>query len=165
MEKPQEPALPCGFSVSAGSLSFREMDPSDIDEVLSIERSSFSYPWSVEFFLQETRVPCARSLLGVLDGKTIGYIIYWVLPYEVDIHNLAVAPAYRRKGFGRSLLQTVVEDARKRGVSRVTLEVRKSNEAAQCLYASLGFTSCGVRQGYYSDNNEDALIMVLDLGV
>lgn len=138
------------------------MNPSDLDEIMTIERASFSYPWSPRFFLQELRVPCARSLLAVLGGKTVGYIVYWLLPSEVDIHNLAVHPTYRRQGIGRSLLQGVVEEAKRNRASKVTLEVRKSNEAAQRLYHSLGFVARGVRKGYYSDDGEDALAMVLE---
>lgn len=138
------------------------MNPSDLDEIMTIERASFSYPWSPRFFLQELRVPCARSLLAVLGGKTVGYIVYWLLPSEVDIHNLAVHPTYRRQGIGMSLLQGVVEEAKRNGASKVTLEVRKSNEAAQRLYHFLGFVARGVRKGYYSDDGEDALAMVLE---
>lgn len=138
------------------------MNPSDLDEIMTIERASFSYPWSPRFFLQELRVPCARSLLAVLGGKTVGYIVYWILSSEVDIHNLAVRPTYRRQGIGRSLLQGVVEEAKRNRASKVTLEVRKSNEAAQRLYHSLGFVARGVRKGYYSDDGEDALAMVLE---
>ncbi len=130
-----------------------------------IEQASFAFPWSHRFFLQELRVPCARSLLALLGGKAVGYIIYWLLPGEVDIHNLAVHPAHRRQGIGTSLLQEVIEEARRNASTRVTLEVRKSNEAAQKLYHSLGFVARGIRKGYYSDDGEDAVAMVLEFGV
>lgn len=161
-EKPQGDGLRCGFFVAEGDVQFRQMNPSDLSEIMTIERASFSSPWSSRFFLQELGVPCARSLLAIIEGKTVGYIIYWLLPSEVDIHNLAVHPTYRRKGVGRSLLQSVINEARRHGSSRVTLEVRKSNEAAQLLYRSLGFVGQGVRKGYYSDDGEDALAMALE---
>lgn len=151
-----------GFPPSLGTVHFRNINPSDIDEIMTIEQGSFAYPWSARFFLQELRVPCARSRLAVVGGRSVGYVIYWVLPGEVDIHNLAVHPAYRRQGIGRSLLQAVIEEAKLIGCTRVTLEVRKSNEAAQKLYHSLGFVARGVRKGYYSDDGEDALAMVLE---
>ncbi|MBI3001676.1 MAG: ribosomal protein S18-alanine N-acetyltransferase [Deltaproteobacteria bacterium] len=152
-----------GFSVSESGLFLRPITSSDLEEVMAIERAAFSFPWSARFFLQELRVPYARSLLAVVDGKTVGYIIYWRLPSETDIHNLAVHPAHRRQGIGRALLRAVIEEARREGLQRITLEVRKSNEAAQRLYQSLGFVSQGVRKGYYSDDGEDAVIMVLEL--
>lgn len=127
-----------------------------------IERASFSYPWSTQFFLQELKVPCARSLLAVVGGKVVGYVVHWRLSGETDIHNLAVHPAHRQRGIARSLLRAVIDEARQQGLKRVTLEVRKSNVPAQRLYESLGFVTRGVRQGYYSDDGEDALCMVLE---
>lgn len=161
-EKPREDVQPRGFSASEVGLYLRRMNPSDLDEVIAIERDSFSYPWSYRFFLQELKVSCARSLLAVLGGKTVGYIIYWLLPSEVDIHNLAVNPVYRRRGIGRFLLEAVLDEARQNACGRVTLEVRKSNAAAQRLYQSLGFVAQGIRKGYYSDNGEDAVVMTLE---
>ncbi len=161
VEKPQREEHLCEFSVSDG-LQLRPSVSSDLDEVMAIENASFSYPWSSRFFLQELKVPCARSLLAILDGKAVGYVIYWLVANEVDIHNLAVIPVHRRRGLGTALLQAVIEEAQQRKSERVTLEVRKSNEAAQKLYCSLGFKVKGVRKGYYSDDGEDALIMVLD---
>jgi len=163
-EKPQKGSDPGGFSFYAGGVQFRQMSPSDLDQVMMIERASFSSPWSAHFFLQELKVSCARAVVAHLGERIIGYIIYWLLPSEADIHNLAVHPAYRRKGVGRSLLQGVIEEALRLGLSQVTLEVRKSNDAAQRLYRSLGFVAQVVREGYYADNGEDALVMVLPLG-
>lgn len=139
------------------------MDSSDLDDIIAIERASFAFPWSASFFVQELKVDCARSHLALVDGKAAGYVIYWLLPREIDIHNLAVAPAYRRRGIARALLHAVIGDAKRENASRVTLEVRKSNEAAQRLYHSLGFMAHGVRKGYYSDDGEDALVMALEL--
>lgn len=131
--------------------------------MLEIERASFTYPWSTNFFLQELKVGCAHSLLATTGDKSVGYIIYWLLPREIDIHNLAVHPDFRRLGIGKTLLEAVIDEARRHAVDRVTLEVRKSNEAAKKLYQVLGFSAKGLRKGYYSDDGEDAVIMALDL--
>lgn len=139
------------------------MTLADVDAVMSIERASFAYPWSTRFFLQELQVQCARSLVAEIDGKVVGYILFWLLPDEVDVHNLAVHTAFRRCGIGRALLRRVVERAKGRGALRVTLEVRHSNTSAQTLYRSMGFAITGIRKGYYSDNGEDALAMALSL--
>jgi ribosomal-protein-alanine N-acetyltransferase len=140
------------------------MTPADLDEVMAIERSAFPYPWSSRFFLQELQVACARSILAEIDGKIVGYILFWLLPGEIDIHNLAVHTGYRRHGIARLLLQRVIAEGRGRSLTRVTLEVRQSNIPAQRLYESLGFVTIGIRRGYYSDDGEDALAMALDLG-
>ena len=137
--------------------------PADLDEVMAIERTSFRHPWSSNFFLEELQVACARSILAQVKDKIVGYVLFWLLPEEIDIHNIAVHPQFRRQGIGQTLLRQVVEQARRRDSSRVTLEVRVSNIGAQKLYESVGFTSQGVRKGYYSDDGEDALIMALQL--
>jgi len=128
-----------------------------------IERSAFHYPWSPGFFRQELQVACARSILAEIEGQIVGYILFWLLPGAIDIHNIAVHVEFRRRGIARLLLNKVVNEARRQSAVRVVLEVRISNVAAQKLYESLGFLNTGVRKGYYSDNGEDALAMTLNL--
>ena len=108
---------------------------------------------------QNTR---ARFWLTI-DGRIAGYILFWLLPGAIDIHNVAVHSEFRRRGLGRRLLEQVVLEARGRASSRITLEVRKSNLPAQKLYESMGFAVTGVRKGYYSDDGEDAFLMSLEL--
>ena len=91
--------------------------------------------------------------------KVVGYVGMWVILDEGHITNLAVDPAYRRKGIGRALLEHLITEGKKRGVRFLTLEVRSSNLVAQQLYRKLGFYEAGVRPGYYQDNQEDAIIM------
>ncbi len=162
-EKIQDPSDPVHFPGIPGAVSLRDVKSSDIDEMMAIERTSFTSPWSSRFFHEEIQVTYAKSLLAEIQRQIVGYIIFWQLPKEVDIHNLAVHPAFRRQGIGRRLLSAAIEKAKGEGAERVTLEVRKSNQAAQNLYHSLGFQDRGIRKGYYSDDGEDALIMVLDL--
>ena len=135
----------------------------DLDEVMAIERTSFKHPWSSHFFLEELQMACARSILAQINRQIVGYALFWVLPDEVDIHNIAVHASFRRQGIGQALLQHVAAEARSRNASRVTLEVRVSNIAAQKLYESVGFTRTGLRKGYYSDDGEDAVLMALEL--
>lgn len=139
------------------------MVPADLNEVMGIERTSFRHPWSSNFFLEELQVACARSILAQINDRIVGYVLFWLLPQEIDVHNIAVHPGFRRQGIGQVLLRQVIEQAHRRDSSRVTLEVRVSNVAAQKLYESVGFVSQGLRKGYYSDDGEDALIMALQL--
>lgn len=162
-KKPQESMNSCGFFAPGDQVSFRSMTPADLDEVMVIERTSFAYPWSSRFFLQELEVDCARSILAEVNGRIAGYVLFWLLPDEVDIHNIAVHRQFRRRGLGRILLHQVVARAQRRSSLRVTLEVRISNISARKLYESLGFAITGLRKGYYSDNGEDALAMELNL--
>ena len=139
------------------------MTTADMDEIMVIERSSYRFPWSLGFFLQELQVACARSILAEVDGKIIGYVLFWLLPGTIDIHNVATHVNYRRRGVARLLLSRVMGHAREQSVGRVTLEVRKSNLPAQKLYESIGFLISSVRKGYYSDDGEDALAMTLEI--
>jgi ribosomal-protein-alanine N-acetyltransferase len=139
------------------------MTTADLDEVMAIERAAFRYPWSSRFFLQELQVQCARSILAEVRGKIVGYVLFWIVPGAVDIHNIAVHTAFRRHGIARFLLEQVIHEAGARSLPRVTLEVRQSNIPAQRLYESLGFVTTGVRRGYYSDDGEDALAMALEV--
>ena len=139
------------------------MTLADLDGVMTIERASFAYPWSSRFFIQEFQVQCARSIVAEIEGNIVGYILFWLLPDEVDIHNVAVRGEYRRRGIGKLLLQQVIVQALRQSSARVILEVRKSNVAAQRLYESAGFVATGTRKAYYSDDGEDALAMTLDL--
>jgi len=139
------------------------MTPADLDQVMAIERASFPYPWSTRFFLEELRVECARSLVVEIDASVVAYVLFWLLPDEIDVHNVAVHAEFRRRGIGRVLLEQVIKQGLERKLLQVTLEVRKSNIPAQRLYRSMGFVNTGVRKGYYADNGEDALIMALPL--
>jgi len=139
------------------------MTAADIENVIAIERASFQFPWSTRFFLDELQMDCARSILAEVEGRIVGYVLFWFLTEEVDIHNIAVHPDFRRQGIGRLLLEQVVDAARRQERVRVTLDVRFSNAPAQNLYRSFGFVIRGLRKGYYSDNGEDALVMALEL--
>jgi [ribosomal protein S18]-alanine N-acetyltransferase len=160
---PQGEDRNCGVYPSRDSVTFRPITTADLEEVMLIERASFHYPWSPGFFRQEMQVACARSILAEIEGQIVGYILFWLLPGAIDIHNIAVHIDYRRRGIARLLLSKVVSEAQRQSVIRVMLEVRRSNLAAQKLYECFGFLSTGVRKGYYSDNGEDALAMTLEV--
>ncbi len=91
-----------------------------------------------------------------------GYAGLWLMVDEAHITTIAVRPEFRRRGYGELLLVALAEVAIDINARWLTLEVRVSNEIAQSLYRKYGFKSAGVRQRYYSDNHEDALIMWTD---
>jgi len=139
------------------------MELRDIEAVVELEKLSFSTPWSREAFYSELlENPLACYLVAKYAGKVIGYIGMWIIQDEAHITNLAVHPQYRRQHVGKALLAMLINYAKLHGVTRMTLEVRESNVAAQALYRQFGFTSQGVRKGYYTDNNENAIIMWKD---
>lgn len=132
----------------------------DLDDVLAIEKASFHTPWSRGAFRYElTQNRVARSLVVRAGGELLGYLCLWEIGHEIHITNLAVHPRHRRRGAARALLGTVLEDARRKHVELVFLEVRPTNAEALALYESLGFQVIGRRKGYYFDTGEDALVM------
>ena len=141
-------------------MTISEMQVEDLDEVLEIERSSFPTPWSARAVYTElTQNMYARYLVARLGGKLVGYAGMWVVLDEAHVTNIAVDPRYRRRHIGSRLLRELMVRACRQGASRMTLEVRRSNLAAQKLYARHGFRARGVRRGYYSDTREDAIVM------
>jgi [ribosomal protein S18]-alanine N-acetyltransferase len=142
------------------------MTKQDIDQVLAIEQSSFSTPWSRNLFLSEFRSPAVSMLLVALADApvrtVIGYIVCWVVTDELHILNLAVTEPARRRGIGKMLVLAAVAQGGRKGVKRALLEVRASNSAAQKLYSDIGFTGSGIRRDYYDSPQEDAVIMTLD---
>ncbi|WP_434564530.1 ribosomal protein S18-alanine N-acetyltransferase [Thermoanaerobacterium thermosaccharolyticum] len=141
-------------------IKIRPMTKSDIDDVIEIESLSFSVPWSKESFTMEvTMNKCAHYIVAEADEKIAGYGGFWVVIDEGHITNIAVHPDFRGKGVGSAIVEGLIDLAKKKGITSMTLEVRASNLIAQSLYKKYGFKPVGRRRGYYQDNNEDAIIM------
>lgn len=145
----------------------------DLDDLMEIERASFSLPWPRSIYRFElTRnaqshylvlrpspdlAAAARSIMRL--PRLLAYGGFWLFGEEAHICTLACHPDYRRHGLGEWLLLHLLGRAESLGAEYVTLEVRVSNTVAQRLYERTGFQVTGVRPRYYSDNREDALIM------
>ncbi len=141
-----------------------EMKLDHIPGVLEIEQVSFSTPWSSQAFTYEiTQNNFAHYIVALEDEKVIGYVGMWMVLDEAHITNVAVHPSHRGKKLGLALMIEVMRLAVLRGALRMTLEVRPSNAVARELYKKLGFKEKGLRKRYYTDTNEDAIIMWVDL--
>ena len=137
----------------------REMRETDIAQVEAIEQEIFSVPWSEKSFHDEMQNKLAVYFVAKDNGKCIGYAGFWNVSGEGDITNVAVLPEYRKNGIGSMLISEMIKTAIILKLELLTLEVRKSNIAAQGLYKKYGFDIIGERKRYYSDNGEDAWIM------
>lgn len=138
----------------------REMTIEDIDQVIEIEKESFSTPWSRDAFINEIRDNVLAIYVVVeVDDKIVGYGGFWKILDEAHITNIAVKKEYRGKGVGDVIIIGIIDYCEKNNIPNITLEVRESNISAQNLYRKHKFTSYGVRPGYYTDNGEDAVIM------
>lgn len=142
----------------------RAMTEGDLERVETIERVSFTAPWSRRSFENLLRRDDTSLWAAVAGGAVVGYAVVWYVAVEAELGNLAVAPEWRRRGLGAGLLEFAVERARERGVERIYLEVRVSNAAARALYEKHGFAQVGVRRRYYRSPVEDARVMCLELG-
>ena len=142
---------------------FRPMLEVDLDQVVEIEKASMPSPWSRELFEAELKRELARYFVAEDEGKVAGYLGYWEAPQEAHIINLAVSPGHRNRGIGQNMLEYCMEFARKRGAQLATLEVRESNGPARRMYEKCGFRFVAIRKKYYSDNQEDAVVMLRDM--
>ena len=146
------------------TIRVERMTTSDVMQVYALERSCFTAPWDLSSYYREMQNPTAYYLVVRVNDRLAGYGGMWAIGDEAHVVTLAVQRDYRRRGLGRLLLQGLLAEARRRGVTQVTLEVRVSNVAAQGLYAQFGFHVIGHRRRYYPDNGEDAAVMELKLG-
>lgn len=153
--------LPQGVIMRVGTTS-------DLDEMLALEQASFTAPWTRKMFEGElSGNPFSRFLLirtGSMEepGALAAYLCYWVVFDELRLMNLAVSPAWRRKGLATALVRQAVREALQVEGKRALLEVRASNAAARGLYGRLGFRETGIRRDYYVNPPEDAVLMAME---
>ena len=144
-------------------LTIAAMQIADLDVVQAIERASFSSPWPPNAYRSELETNrLANYLVARVDGEIVGYGGMWLMVDEAHITTFAVHPSWRRQRIGERLLLAFLDLAVARQAHEATLEVRLSNLAARRLYEKYGFRPVGLRPRYYSDDNEDALIMTTE---
>ena len=138
---------------------YRDMTPQDVPFISRLEEETFSMPWSPESFLQMITKEDTRYYVAEEDGHLLGGCGLWMVAGEGNITNVAVVPRARRRGVGTGLLNYLMMEGDREGVTAYTLEVRVSNEAAIRMYEKLGFSSEGIRPNFYEKPTEDAMIM------
>lgn len=148
----------------------RPFQTRDMDHVLAIEQESFSEPWTRSMFEAELQGnPFGRFVGAFLSGEApstkplLGYICYWVVFEELRLMNLAVRQDCRRLGIASRLVRHAIEEGITQGTTRALLEVRAGHRVGQQLYQALGFRQYGCRRSYYTNPNEDAILMQLPL--
>ncbi|GAB3047027.1 ribosomal protein S18-alanine N-acetyltransferase [Virgibacillus ainsalahensis] len=145
-------------------LMLRKMMTDDVDQVMEVERASFTIPWTTDIFYQELVDNMhAHYFVMELDNKIIGYAGTWIIIDDAQITNIAVMPEFRGQKLGERLFQYTIQQAVMMGVSRLSLEVRKSNIVAQKMYQKFGLVPGGIRKNYYVDDQEDAIVMWVNL--
>lgn len=135
----------------------------DLSDIAKLEKDSFAYPWSEEALKREIISTGSFAVVAKANDILIGYAMFMLMYDEIHITKIAVNPDFRRLGIGNLMLNALLETAASNNYFDITLEVRVSNQAAIALYEKNGFESVGVRKHYYTDNNEDAMIMWLHM--
>lgn len=131
--------------------------------VLRIESQVYPRPWSLSLFVSELALRSTRVYyVARVDGLVAGYAGLMLTIDDGHITTIAVDPVWQRRQIATRLLLHLAHEARRRGATSLTLEVRVGNVAAQELYRRFGFVPAGVRKNYYVESNEDALIMWAD---
>ena len=144
----------------------------DLDGILAVDAATFDRPWTramyewewthsdvARFYVARTPDATTGASGGPAAGVVVAYCASWIVFDELHINNLAVDPAWRRRGVASALLTFVLQQAAAEGAIRATLEVRRSNEPARRLYERFGFAFAGVRTAYYREPVEDALVL------
>lgn len=164
---PDMSALPSVLPSSYSSLypleaGFYAMTEDDLQQVMTIERLAYLWPWSEGNFIDSIRQGYRCSLLRKHCGQVLGYYVAMQGVEEVHLLNLTVAPEHQRQGWARVMLDGLHAWAREVGAQWVWLEVRVSNERAIRIYDQYGFRRVSVRKAYYpldGSTREDALVM------
>lgn len=135
----------------------RPATPEDAEKAAEIERVCLSRPWSAAQLRDSQKRADYRLLLAEINGETVGTVDFVLTGDYAEICNLAVLPAYRRRGIASALVRRVGEIAKEEGGASITLEVSEQNTQARAFYAALGFSAEGRRPGFYGE--EAALIL------
>ena len=142
-----------------GYLRVIEADAGDFAEICKLEQACFAAPWPVEVLYEDICANRNRYYLLKDGEQAVGYAGVWMILDEAHINKICVSPAHRGKGYGKYLMQGILESVWRLGADSLTLEVRRSNAAAISMYVDFGFAVEGIRKNYYEDTGEDALIM------
>lgn len=129
-------------------------------QVLRIEARVYPRPWSLTLFMSELSLRSTRAYyVARVGGATVGYCGLMLTGEEAHVTTIAVAPEWQRARVGTRLMLHMATVARARGAKQLSLEVRVGNTGAQALYHRFGFQPAGIRKNYYTETNEDALVM------
>lgn len=140
----------------------KKIEKSHIPDLVGIERSCFSKPWTAEGFLAELKNDTAEFYAAFSGEKAVGYMGIYIICGEGYVANVAVLPGYRRKGIACGLIENAINICRKNKADFLSLEVRVSNKAAISLYEKFGFEIVGERKNFYSSPTENGYIMTLN---
>lgn len=131
----------------------------DMADVLAIETHSFEFPWCEDDFIRALQQRNCIGMVAELDGKIVGFMVYELHKTQIHVLNFAVAEDLRRRGIGGQMLTKLIGKLSHQRRTRIVLEVRETNLAAQLFFRANGFRAVSVLREFYEDTPEDAYIM------
>jgi ribosomal-protein-alanine N-acetyltransferase len=140
-------------------LQIRWMIRRDMAEVLDIESENFEFPWSEDEFIRCLRQRNCIGMVADLDDHVVGFMIYELHKTRLHVLNFAVGKQWHRHGLGTRMVQKLAAKLSNQRRTRITLEVRETNLAAQCFFRNQGFRAVNVLRDFYEDTTEDAYLM------
>lgn len=156
--------------IAGKQVVFRTAQINDANQMVEVERAVYTgqSPWEANAFVIEiSKLGQRQYLVVTVDNQVIAFIGATFLKNYTEVHitNLAVIPIWQNHDIGSRLIKIIIEQTSQLKISRMTLEVRKSNIAAQRLYQRLGFQITGEKIGYYDNDHENALDMTLQFRI
>lgn len=131
----------------------------DMPEVLAIENHSFEFPWSEEDFIRCLRQRNCIGMVAEFEERVVGFMIYELHKTRLHILNFAVRPDYRRRSVGAAMISKLIGKLSLQRRTKILLEVRETNLAAQLFFRRAGFRAVNVLRDFYDDTTEDAYLM------
>jgi ribosomal-protein-alanine N-acetyltransferase len=155
--------MPKAISPKREATLIRKAAVADLPALERIENEQFSNPWNKEYFAAELSNTFSHFYVSVepLQGLVVGFLLFWKLDRELELHKIAVASAWQRQGHASRLLDFFVNSGRSWACERAVLEVRAANAPAIRLYEKHAFRQVGRRKDYYVRPTEDALVYEL----
>ena len=145
-------------------LEIHEIAEKDISDIERMEREIFPDPWSQKGISDTWKQNHALILGAWLEERMIGYVVFYYVLDEGEIVRIAVDAACRRQGAAGQMLKELWRFCSEKEITRMMLDVRKSNKPAIYFYQSHGFVEDGIRKNYYENPSEDAILMSCESG-
>ena len=141
----------------------KRISENDIEAVAALESGIFPDPWSAKS-IKETHEQGNAVILGAYQDEILtGYVIFYYVLDEGEIARIAVSKEYRRQGVADLIYAGLLEFCKEKGIERILLDVRVSNEPAIAFYRKSGFAEDGIRKNFYDNPKEHALLMSADV--
>ena len=131
-----------------------------VEKVLEIEQEAFPHPWKRDDFEYVLNKPNGYAVAAYRSNLLVGYALGFFVRQEFHLASLAIRGDMRRHRLGTFLLSSIVKRAKDMGSKLITLEVRMSNAPAIALYEKAGFLQIAIREAYYAQPREDAIVML-----